>query len=147
MFNKITRPHAYEILGKDEPHEFIDLFKRYVKADDCGYADRAFVKMLGDAYDTLESIRDYQEEIPDCLPRAYNIMIRAAMQALTNIVGNHYEVQAENSVGEVLWVETVFDLEEAERIYAEAVANNQRVGLLYVDAQGCFIDDIKSNFD
>ena len=90
----------------------------------------------------------YQGEMPECVLRSLKIMFDAFDEFITDMIGDHYELQGwDDPLGEVVWCEDLFYEQEAWDAYNECVADGDKyVFLRKVDKEGMPIEDIACNF-
>lgn len=90
----------------------------------------------------------YQGEMPECVLKSFKIMFDAFDEFITDMIGDHYELQGwDDPLGEVVWCEDLFYEQEAWDAYNECVADGDKyVFLRKVDKEGMPIEDIACNF-
>ena len=146
MFANLNRKEAIKLrcLMNDRAEQ-IKLLKVYGNTKVFSYTEWA-------VFHTLEDLLPYAavmehglpNEYPDCVKHAYLIMFNAFDDFLTDLIGDHYELQGwELPMEDITWCEDHFDREEAIQAYNKAVAENDGtyIVLRKVDKEGMPIDD------
>ena len=150
MFGTLQRKHAVELRKLDTRFDplyrerQIKLLDEYLASCGMNYYEESTFGLLKDLTEyapTLE--RCLPNEFPECVNKTYRIMFNAFDEFITDLIGDHYELQGWNGPeGEVEWCEDHFEKEEALKAYDEALEEGCKyVMLRKVDKEGMPIDE------